>query len=376
MTVESIMRFSKDKTIIQNVAAVPNHVVVTFVFMEDNTLTTRQKHLAIHVNRLELFKSMSSAFNPTDMEKCIREFHHWVYVEQRVRTAMRNLVRIWLHKKYKSRHLNEEDPWTLSKPEKCISVFDVQSRGLYRFEASSLKKQIESSLGYSEWAFPRPSNPKNPCTNIPFHNGQLLKIMHDIRMYGIGSWMMEAFLNSKYNLIEFCLENTTVLKIHALKQIIKEQSAELIAFMDDFIDEQHTFHCLTNIFTTSIIKWALRMKFNDVYIQAWIQLFYNFMITKYKHLTDDCASPFLAVYNTKGLELIRSTHVIMEYTTECMASLPVNLYEPLALNVNVNDNLIVNEAMEYTYELYSDSEFINNIMNGNENENENVEITI
>lgn len=371
MTVESIMRFGEyNKTIIQNVAAVPNHVLVTFVFMEDNRLTTRQKHLAIHVNRLELFKSMSSAFNPTDMEKSIREFHHWVYVEQRIRTAMRNLVRIWLHKKYKSRTLNEEDPCTLSKPEKCISVFDVQSRGVYRFEAVSLKKQIESSLGYSEWAFPRPSNPKNPCTNIPFHNGQLLKIMHDIRTYGLGSWMMEAFLNSKFNLIEFCLENTTVLKIHALKQIIKEQSAELITFVDDFIDEQHKCHGLTNIFTTSIIKWALRMKFNEPYIQSWIQLFYNYMITKYKYGIDDCESPFLALYNTKGLELIHCTQVLMDYTNECMASVPDNLHDNV--NDNVNDILLVNEAMEYTYELYSDSEFINNVLN----ESVQIEITI
>jgi len=316
MLLDGIMRFSANKSIIHNIKKIPNHIIVLFLFMEDNTLKTRQNYLMNHKNRIAILKNITDGFNPENLEKDTRELEHWIYVEQRIRTAMRNLVRIWLCKKYKKRILNDEDPCTLTKPVKRINIFDVKSRGIYQFEAISLKRQIESSLGYSEWAFPRPNEPKNPCTNIPFHEGQLIRIIQGIRKYNYGSWMMEAYLKSNFNLKDFYLNNITGLKLYAIKHFVKDLSPELIIMMDGFIDRQFYIHNYNTWFTLPIIKWAIRNKFNDVYVQYWIQLFYKSTCIKYKYNIMDDNNELLTDVWKLSLLLIHSNKILLEYMEE------------------------------------------------------------
>jgi len=87
---------------------------------------------------------------------------HWFIMEQKYKIAFKKLLNHWLYNKYKDRKLNTEDPVTLQEPENPVHVFDVNRRGMYIFEASCLKKRIETELMYSEWLFPEPKHPKNP----------------------------------------------------------------------------------------------------------------------------------------------------------------------------------------------------------------------
>jgi len=245
------------------------------------------------------------------------DIYAWITKEQHVKSAFLILVQRWLYKKYKRNIINENDPWTLSPPEKCVKLFDVRSRGVYIFEASSLKKHMEFSLGYSEWLFPVPSCPKNPFTNIEFNQGQLGAIREKIRLHGFSSWMIEAFAESFWDIHTFKNDNAIMLKIYSVKQLIKNpESTECRETLQEFIEQEFEYNNYRDDRYIVALKWAVKNRINDPYMIEWLQLFKAYHILKIRHGIVSINNHHLTNIHRESYELLMNKAVIKKFIKE------------------------------------------------------------
>lgn len=217
----------------------------------------------------------------------IDELRKWVQKEQMVRTSMRRLVCLWLQRKYGKRILNNEDPCTLMTPIKLVRFFDIKSRGVYQFEASSLKKQFDISLTYSSWMFPEPKHPKNPLTNIDFNEGQRITIINSLRNYGYTSMLIEAYKLAQWNIIHFRNDNYTQLKYHAINNICNNVGPETAELLSEFIELQYTENQKNDNNILHALNWAIKNKLDDSYMKTWINLMKKYYTIKARFMIQD-----------------------------------------------------------------------------------------
>lgn len=253
---------------------------------EDRSITHRTETIYKHTNTIIREKSLpNELFVLLFKQKEILE--HWVQIERKCIYAFRNLVRIWLQRRYGTRLVNTEDPATLAEPLKPILIFDHTSRGLYCFEVSTLQKNIESSLTYADWMAPEPLPPKNPFTNVPFTTGQLVKIFHDLRVYGKHSWVLESFRSCGLNLQRFHVLFQIPLKTFILHEKIRANDPDFLELFDEFVEDEHDYHGLASITDTLTIKWAIRKRHTHRLMQAWIKVFRMKQELEYTYGSDD-----------------------------------------------------------------------------------------
>lgn len=227
---------------------------------------------------LQIQREAIRSINPPDMQTTllegIREQEHWFMIESKCRTAFRNLVGRWLFKRYSTNALNTEDPATLSEPVQPIRIFDAAAHGTYIFEAASLRKSMERDLNYCDWLFPEPFHPKNPLTNLPFHMGHRIYILQQLRAYNQGSWILESYHKTKWNLKAFRDIFLVPLKTRALQDICRNPtSEETIEHMLDFIEDQYEYHQIYRPEILTILKWAAKYRPTDPYMLDWLQAF-------------------------------------------------------------------------------------------------------
>jgi len=218
-------------------------------------------------------------YNYTPLYKVVKDLHmqtytqiqYWFKKEISLKAKLKPLYYAWLVKKYKARMLNTEDPFTLSVPENPVYMFDANSRGTYVFDGKSIKKHIETCLGYNRWMIPEPREPTSPLTNLVLTLGQLISIRSQLCKHGLSSWMIEGFAKTKYNLATFETEFKLPLRLHSLDDLYRNPTSE------DAIDEVREFiNKYTTILEPSVtegglasLNWAITNMPQDPYIIEW-----------------------------------------------------------------------------------------------------------
>ena len=199
---------------------------------------------------------------------------YWLRMEQKCITAFRKLAALWLYRRSHKRFLNTEDPATCEVPVKPITVYDGQRKGTYVFEAMTIKKQVESALSYSEWMFPYPTKPTNPFTNIPFTDAQLIRILHELRRYGFGSWMFEGYKRLGFNLPVFRDVFLVPIKLRALHELMQDpKHDDIIDLLSEFIEDELDYHEIPSRSYWSLLPWAVKNVPTHPYIELWRKLF-------------------------------------------------------------------------------------------------------
>jgi hypothetical protein len=206
------------------------------------------------------------------------ELRTWFRKEHLLRNKFNTLLRKWRERRYHNRKLNTEDPSTLCEPEVPIEVYDAKSRGKYIFEASALKRQVDSQLGNNKWMFPEPAVPRNPLTNMEFNLGQLLSLHKQLKANGETSWMLEGFAAANYSITDFFVVHKTALKLHALEDLVRNPADEdLCELVEEFVDDEYHQHRFKTRAKLTTIWWALNKKYSDPYIRQWHYLYRDYM---------------------------------------------------------------------------------------------------
>lgn len=198
----------------------------------------------------------------------------WCFRNQMVRTVFKRLAQLWLYKKYKGRFLNTTDVATLEVPKKAIHVFDSKAKGSYIFEASTLKRSIDSDLSFTDWLFPDPLMPRNAWTNCPFTLAQLVAIQKGMYKHEITSPYLELFKKTRWRILPYLETYKVPIKLEGLKNMIRNRTSdEFITLMTEFIEDEHEYHDIEFQTHLVILKWAVTNCINDTYILQWIPLF-------------------------------------------------------------------------------------------------------
>lgn len=295
---------------------IPMNIKITFsqtTFSIKNRLNYKN-NVEKRINR---YRQKNSRFLQI-FESEFKSLCNWIKKEQHTRAHMKILLSKWLQKKYKGRILNNDDPCTLMPPIKLIKVFDTTSRGVYQFEASSLKKQFETSLQYSEWMFPKPSHPKNPLTNIAFNEGQRLAIINSLYKHSYSSWVIEAYKNAKWNLAHFAADNAPGLKIISITQLCKEPTAETQELLEEFIINQYEENEIGVSYIKTALRWAVINKIDDEYMKSWLNLMRDYYVIKYRYniINDDSDNVKLNIIYINSIKLFDKVDIIEEYRQE------------------------------------------------------------
>jgi hypothetical protein len=217
-----------------------------------------------------------SIIKPNFFQDEMDRLKEWFQKEQRYKSAFRRLAQCWLYKKYRTRMLNTEDPVTMTKPTVPVYVYDSSKKGMYVFEASCIKKLIETDLAYSEWLFPESKHPKNPFTNMEFTECQKLSLLTSLRKIGFVSWMFEAYKTLKWNLDTFKLHHAISIKLLGLKELIENPlSRDSKDYLIEFIEDQYEYHKGSRGLppTLTVLLWGVNNKTTSSYIEKWYKLF-------------------------------------------------------------------------------------------------------
>jgi hypothetical protein len=268
----------------------PQNMMFTMAF-QSRKLKKRKEYFDMIFVQIRVLKKIKSYKLDLDhVENDLKLKVLWFRKDQRLQQLFRHFIQLWLYKKYRGRLLNTEDPVTLSEPEKEITLFDVRSRGTYRYEAKPLLKYMESELSYTSWLFPEPKHPKNSLNNLQFTEGQRIKIYHVLKSYGYTSWILEAYMKCQWDLVNFRDIYLTPLKLEGLKSLIRNPSSEeLQTLLYEFIEDHYNYHDITFGSYLHILQWAILNHPDDPYIKEWL-LVYNkfttFEITYGKQFAD------------------------------------------------------------------------------------------
>lgn len=257
-------------------APIPPEARMSFTWCMGTTLTERLNYIDdlkeqnyMCQNNVHLPEAIKEA-----QDERLRITEEWFAKERRCIVAFRYLVARWLYIRYKDRKLNEEDPATLAPPTKPMILYDSTQRGTYCFELTTIRRRCETALTFAQWMFPEPRYPSNPLTNLPFTTGQMMTILQACRNAGFGSWLLEAYRRTTFNLKGFLNLHLTPLKLRALDDICRnDTSEEFQDLMTDFVEDHHQYH--RNVFNShlKILKWAIIHEPNTEYMKKWVSCF-------------------------------------------------------------------------------------------------------
>lgn len=181
------------------------------------------------------------------------------------------LINRWRINKCIKNVKNLEDPVTLDAPNKLVRVLDFPRRLSYIFEASTLRKTIESRITHSDYMFPNPLAPINPFTNSPFTRGQLLSIITQCKKLGEFSWILDRLYGSDGDLVLFALRFRQPLKILAIENHFKGSVDKYIEEVLDFFQVEADRDELPE---DKIASFQRRMRYRPgcEFVREWIQL--------------------------------------------------------------------------------------------------------
>jgi hypothetical protein len=198
----------------------------------------------------------------------------WEKENQRLRTIFKRFLQIWMHKRYKSRFINSVDVITLERPKNPIYVYDAKAKGVYQYEASTLKKSIDDDLSFTEWLFPSPKSPRNAWTNCSFTTLQLISIMKQMYAYEMTSSYLELFKKSKWNLATYTELYRVPIKLEGLKSMLRNTtSEEYTTLLTEFIEDEYEYNEIEFASHLVILKWCAFHRNRDVYMRRWSNQF-------------------------------------------------------------------------------------------------------
>ena len=212
----------------------------------------------------------------------------------KLRLAFMKLLHHWRFK-----HLqiaNTEDIVTMDPPKKPVYIVNWKSKTAHVFEASTLMRDITERLLHHDGFFEESAEPRNPFTNSPLTQAQMISLWNQISLSGIPtSTAFSAFRQARWNLKTFEAEYAAMLKLNALRKTMRNPAHyDYIDRMVDFI--QYVYETKSEMCDLFLYKDAVKYKNSHSIIRGWetlCKLYYEASILhinnaeRFKEITDD-----------------------------------------------------------------------------------------
>jgi hypothetical protein len=188
----------------------------------------------------------------------------------KLRLAFMKLLHHWRYN-----HLqisNTDDIFTMEPPKKPVYIVNWKSKSAHVFEASTLMRDITERLLHHDGFFEESSEPRNPFTNIPLTQAQMISLWNQISFSGVlTSTAFSAFRQARWNLKTFKNEYLPMLKLNALRKTMKIPCHyDYIDRMMDFI--QYVYESKSELCDVILYKNAVKYKNSHSIIQGWQRL--------------------------------------------------------------------------------------------------------
>jgi hypothetical protein len=112
---------------------------------------------------------------------------------------------------------NTDDIVTMELPKKPVYIIDFLQKCSYIYDATSIRKSIESRLMLSDYMFPEPQDAVNLLTNQVFTISQYISAINQCRAHNETSWILDRFKSCGYSLKKFSLHFKQQLKLNAIE---------------------------------------------------------------------------------------------------------------------------------------------------------------
>jgi hypothetical protein len=225
----------------------------------------------------------------------------------KLRLAFMKLLHHWRFK-----HLqiaNTEDIVTMDPPKKPVYIVNWKSKTAHVFEASTLMRDITERLLQHDGVFEESAEPRNPFTNTPLTQAQMISLWNQISLSGTPtSTAFSAFRQARWNLKTFEAEYAPMLKLNALRKTMKNPAH--YDYMDRMIDFiEYVYETKSEMCDLFLYKDAVKYNNSHSIIQGWerlCKLYYEASIlyinntSRFKEITEDIferATVFMAREN-------------------------------------------------------------------------------
>jgi hypothetical protein len=243
--------------------------------------------------------------------------------EKGIRRRFSRFVALYRLHRMRRRRLNTDDPATLSPPRTPIVLHDWTAKGVWCFEAASLRDHISAELTHVSYDFPKSLPPRNPLTNLPFTYGQLLSARHQLCAMGKTNSIIEGFYEIRFKIGVYQSVYWKSIRLRAFERSYADERG------DDFRDKFREF--FTELIYT-LIKTELRGQIDELfhwaaahavglsYIQEWKGLYRQYHLTEILYKEDPCYGRMHAsiqgearILFTRKRELDRLRQLKLEY---------------------------------------------------------------
>lgn len=188
-------------------------------------------------------------------------------LNQRVVYSFKRLLNAWRFKNI--RVMNEDDPITLSMPDKPVYI--ISSRFKFVYEAKTIALDIHKRLLHHDGQVPDPQKPRNPLTNQFLTLQQMISVISQCGAYGYSHWTLECFKKSYYDVDDFARNQRNPLRYNAIIKILGNHlDIDGIETLTDFVHTQFEKHGM--MYPTAAFCWAIRVIPTDPILEEWRSL--------------------------------------------------------------------------------------------------------
>jgi hypothetical protein len=172
--------------------------------------------------------------------------------------------------------MNTTDIVTGDPPRYPIVLMDWSTKTKYIFEAATLAKDIRERLLCHDGLWAEPQAPRNPFTNLPLTQGQLISVFQQIDRAPVAqAWVLGAFRQARYDIKQFILVYDHPLTLYAYRTTMKsldhfDARERLLDFIEYVYDQQNA-ECLITTYSYVILNFP-----TNPLLQLWFSLCYQF----------------------------------------------------------------------------------------------------
>jgi hypothetical protein len=236
------------------------------------TKSVKQQEHMLELYRKNPFQSTDTSVNAFWSLSFVKGIEESLQKVRRARFILRQAIHHWRFKHLSSS--NTEDIVTLSPPKTPVWIVDWSLKRKYSFESSTLMRDITARLLEHDGFFEDPQLPRNPLTNLPLTQSQLISVWNQLSSSNPSAAFTE-FRRVRFSMERYLLEYSVPLQLYAFKQTMKDPThGDTQERLLDFIEyayDQESIDCYTQSY-----KYAIEHYAGHRILEAWTKVCVEF----------------------------------------------------------------------------------------------------